>query len=119
SALDQHVIDFLQRRRSVPIAELQEPAPDDAAIRKILTIACRVPDHGRLSPWRFILYRGEKRHEIGKLLAARAEERQGTPLSEAARQKELERFSRAPLVIGVVHRPVRHPSIPDWEKFLS
>lgn len=116
--LNPTVLDFLLRRRSAPIAELREPAPDDTEIRTILTAATRVPDHGRLAPWRFILYRGEMRHRVGEKLAELAQARNG-PLTDVARKKELERFSRAPLVIGIVHRPVHHPTIPDWEKFLS
>lgn len=112
------VIDFLSRRKSAPIGELDYPGPDDEDIRTMLKIASRVPDHGKLAPWRFILYRGDVRHEIGEMIADLAEKRQGN-LSEVARMKERERFSRAPLVIGVVNRPRAHPKIPDWEKFLS
>ena len=116
--VNTHVIDFLSKRKSAPIAELGLPGPTEPEIRTMLAIASRVPDHGKLAPWRFILYRGELRHRIGELLAALAEKRQGG-LSEVARMKELERFSRAPLVMGVVNTPRAHPKIPDWEKFLS
>lgn len=112
------MIDYLLERASAPIRELKEPAPDDAQIRTILTAAIRVPDHGRLAPWRFILYRGQARIDIGEKLAALAEERQG-PLMDDQRQRELTRFSRAPLVIGVVFVPKAHPRIPQWEMFLS
>ncbi|RVA25503.1 nitroreductase, partial [Mesorhizobium sp. M7A.F.Ca.CA.004.11.2.1] len=74
--------------------------------------------HGRLEPWRFILYRGDARVEIGSQLAALAEQREG-PLSEGRRNQELARFSRAPLVIGVVSIPRDNPKIPQWEMFLS
>lgn len=116
--MSKEFLEFLLRRRSAPIAGLREPAPEGEELHRILTAAVRVPDHGRLAPWRFILYRGEARHRVGEMLAELAERRRG-PLAEVARRKELERFSRAPLVIGVVHRPVPHPTIPDWEKFLS
>ena len=84
----------------------------------MLTAAARVPDHGRLAPWRFILYRGDARHRIGEALAELAEKREGE-LPEHRRQQELTRFSRAPLVVGVVSVPRDHPRVPDWEKFLS
>ena len=116
--MNQTVIDFLLSRRSAPISELKEPAPSDGDIRTMLTAASRVPDHGRLAPWRFILYRGEVRHRIGEALAALAERREGE-LPEHRRQQELQRFSRAPLVVGVVSVPREHPRVPDWEKFLS
>ncbi len=112
------IIDFMLARKSAPISELKEPAPSDAEIETMLTIASRVPDHGRLEPWRFILYRGEARHRIGEMLAARAEQRDGS-LTEGRRQQELARFSRAPLVIGVVSVPRENPKIPQWEMFLS
>jgi len=116
--LNQPVIDFLLARRSRPISELKEPGPSDGEIRTMLSAAARVPDHGRLAPWRFILYRGEARHRIGERLAALAEAREG-PLPEHRRQQELARFSRAPLVVGVVSVPREHPRVPQWEMFLS
>jgi nitroreductase len=112
------IIEFMLARSSAPIPELREPAPDDAEIRTMLTIASRVPDHGRLEPWRFIIYRGDARHRIGEQLAELAERREG-PLTEGRRNQELTRFSRAPLVIGVVSSPKENPKIPQWEMFLS
>ena len=75
------IIDFLLNRNSAPIPELRAPAPSDADIETMLRAATRVPDHGRLEPWRFILYRGESRVEIGQKLAELAERREG-PLPE-------------------------------------
>jgi nitroreductase len=112
------IIDFLSTRSSAPIPDLREPAPTEQELETILRIASRVPDHGRLAPWRFILYRGEARHRVGRLLADLAEKREG-PLPEARRQQELSRFSRAPLVIGVISSPKDNPKIPQWEMFLS
>lgn len=116
--MNASVIDFMLARRSAPIAGLKEPAPSDAELATILKVATRVPDHGRLEPWRFILYRGEARLRAGELLAALAETREG-PLPEARREQELTRFSRAPLVIGVVSVPRESRKIPEWEMFLS
>ncbi len=112
------IVDFLLKRSSVPIQELRAPAPDDAEIATMIAAASRVPDHGRLAPWRFILYRGAARVEIGEKLAALAEEREG-PLPENRRNQELARFSRAPLVVGVVSSPKDNPKIPQWEMLLS
>lgn len=112
------VIDFLLARKSAPIAELSEPAPSGDEIATMLRAATRVPDHGRLAPWRFILYRGETRHRIGEMLAQLAVEREG-PLPEARLEKERTRFSRAPLVIGVIHSPKASPAIPQWEMLMS
>jgi len=112
------VLDFLLKRSSAPIQDLRAPAPGDSEIATIIAAASRVPDHGRLAPWRFIVYRGEAREEIGRKLAALAEEREG-PLPENRRNQELARFSRAPLVIGVISSPKENPKIPQWEMFLS
>ena len=113
------IIDFLLTRNSAPIPELKSPAPSDAEIATILTAASRVPDHGRLAPWRFILYRGAAQRKIsGKSSLELAEKREG-PLPEGRRNQELTRFSRAPLVIGVVSSPKENPKIPQWEMFLS
>lgn len=112
------IVDFLLTRNSAPIPELREPAPSDAEIETMLRAATRVPDHGRLEPWRFILYRGDSRIEVGQKLAELAEQREG-PLAEGRRNQELSRFSRAPLVIGVVSSPKDHAKIPQWEMFLS
>jgi nitroreductase len=94
------------------------PGPSDDEIRDILTIAARVPDHGKLAPWRFILYRPESGARIGAWLADRYEALNG-PLSGELREKELTRFTRSPLVVGVVSRAVEHPKIPVWEQQLS
>lgn len=112
------IVEFMLTRKSAPIPELKAPAPSDSEIETMIKIASRVPDHGRLAPWRFILYRGPVRERIGRLLAELAERREG-PLNEARREQEQARFSRAPLVIGVVSSPKDNPKIPQSEMFLS
>jgi Nitroreductase len=112
------VIDFLLSRASPPIHELKAPGPDDKEIELMLRAATRVPDHGKLEPWRFILYRGEAREKAGEALVGLMEALEG-PQPEHRRAKERERFSRAPLVIGVISSPKPHPKIPEWEMFLS
>lgn len=112
------IIAFLLNRASAPIQDLRGPGPGEEDIATMLKVAARVPDHGRLAPWRFILYRGEARHRVGEQLAALAEMREGA-LTEGRRQQELTRFSRAPLVVGVVSSPKENPKIPQWEMFLS
>ena len=116
--MNASIIDFMLARKSAPIHELSEPGPGEDDIATMIRIASRVPDHGRLAPWRFILYRGDARHAIGEKLAELAERREG-PLSDARRDQERTRFSRAPLVIGVVSSPKENPKIPEWEMFLS
>ncbi|WP_295806395.1 nitroreductase [uncultured Nitratireductor sp.] len=112
------VLDFMLARRSTPVKDLAEPAPSQEELESILKAASRVPDHGRLTPWRFILYRGDVRATIGDALAERAVEREGE-LPQARIEQERTRFSRAPLVIGVICVPKESPAIPEWEMFLS
>jgi nitroreductase len=112
------IIDFMLARGSAPIHELKEPGPSDDEIALMLRVATRVPDHGRMEPWRFILYRGKARAEIGDALAELVDQVEG-PQPEGRKQKERERFSRAPLVIGVVSSPKPNAKIPQWEMFLS
>jgi len=110
---------LLATRRSVPIPMMAEPGPSNEQITQILTAASRVPDHGKLAPWRFILFRGEAADAIGSALAARAEAIEGGPLSPSRRSYEEGRFRRAPLVIGVVSTARPHFKIPEWEQVLS
>ncbi|WP_422038253.1 nitroreductase family protein [Roseibium sp.] len=112
------VLDFLRKRRSHPSITMAEPGPSADQIKDLLTIAARVPDHGKLAPWRFILFGAAQGEAVGRRLATIHEQRQG-PLDEDQRQKELTRFTRAPLVIGVVSTAAEHPKIPVWEQQLS
>ncbi|HZS63906.1 MAG TPA: nitroreductase [Xanthobacteraceae bacterium] len=111
-------LDLLKTRRSVKPMELTEPGPTAEEIESILTIASRVPDHGKLVPWRFILFAGESRVRAGDVIAAvfAAKNPQAT-----ADQLTFERnrLARAPLVIAVVSRAAPHVKIPEWEQILS
>lgn len=62
--------DYLATRRTVPAAFLEGPGPDAATLRTMLTMAARVPDHGKLSPWRFIVFDGDARAAAGEAIAA-------------------------------------------------
>ena len=112
------IIEHLRTRRSVPAVNLKEPIPSSEEISTILQIATRVPDHGKLAPWRFIIFQGDSRIEIGRQLLSLLQSR-GEALTEEQQQLELTRLSRAPLVIGVVSRATEHPKIPIWEQQLS
>ena len=89
-----------------------------AEIDTLLTVASRVPDHGKLAPWRFIVFEGEARRSAGEAIAAafRAKYPDARPEHIAA---ERERLMRAPLVIAVVSRAAPHVKIPEWEQVLS
>lgn len=108
----------LASRRSVSIPALAAPAPSGAELDEILRLALRVPDHGKLAPWRLVLIRGAAAGRLGHALTQIAEDREG-PLSDGRRAYELERFTRAPLVITVVSRAAPHFKVPEWEQVLS
>lgn len=111
-------LELLRTRRSFKPFELVEPVPDAGQLDTILTIASRVPDHGKLAPWRFVIFAGEGRMRAGQALATIV--RQDEPdASEARIDAELTRFTRAPLSIMVVSRAGPHVKIPEWEQQLS
>jgi nitroreductase len=111
-------LDLLKTRRSVKPMELTGPPPKAAEIDTMLTIASRVPDHGKLAPWRFIVFEGAAREAAGAVIADvfRAAHADATPDQIAF---ERERLARAPLVIAVVSRAAPHVKIPEWEQELS
>jgi len=111
-------LEFLRKRRSHPSVTMSDPGPSAEQVEDLLTIAARVPDHGKLSPWRFIMFSKGRGEVIGRRLAEIYERRNG-PLDDDQRHKELTRFTRAPLVIGVVSTARTHPKIPEWEQQLS
>jgi nitroreductase len=111
-------LSLLTTRRSVKPVELTGPAPSPAEIDTLLTVASRVPDHGKLTPWRFIVFEGDARHAIGKTIAEafKADRPDATPDQIEFEQN---RLARAPLVIAVVSRAAPHVKIPEWEQVLS
>jgi nitroreductase len=107
--------EFLLTRRSVTLPFLAEPGPDAKDLETILTIGTRVSDHGKLAPWRLIIFAGPMRGRAGERLAELALARQ--PDLEAKRlDEERNRFLPAPLTIGVVSTAVEHPKIPLIEQ---
>ncbi|MEI2383989.1 nitroreductase [Breoghania sp. JC706] len=111
-------LSLLTTRRTIPAIALGDPGPDADQIRTLLSIAVRVPDHGKLTPWRFVLFEGEARKAAGeKLLALKLSEDPG--LDDQRQEQERTRFSRAPLVIAVVSTAAPHFKIPEWEQQMS
>jgi len=111
-------IELLRTRRSAPPAALCGPGPSAHEIDALLEIAARVPDHGKLAPWRFIVFAGEARERAGEIIAevyAGLHAEADAPRIEAERM----RLSHAPLVVAVVSRAAPHAKIPEWEQVLS
>jgi nitroreductase len=105
-------LELLALRRSTKVIHLAEPGPDAGQLDALLRLAVRVPDHGKLGPWRFVVIEGEARARAGKKLAA---------LQDDAQSKDAARitFTRAPLCVMVVSTAASHPKIPEWEQVLS
>ncbi len=113
-----NTIDFLLSRRSVLARMMDGPAPADDDLRRIMEAGMRVPDHGRLAPWSFIVIRGEAREKLGETLAEAFLKNNPDAIEEQV-EIERERLTRAPVVIAVVSKVVREHKIPEWEQILS
>lgn len=112
-------LDLLQSRHSVPALQLGEPGPDPQQLQTLLTLAMRVPDHGKLMPWRYVLLEGEARRELGRRLARMHLQRQ-PDLPERKQRKDEERYEHAPVVVTVIASlQPEHPKIPRQEQLLS
>jgi nitroreductase len=110
--------DYLLTRRSVGVGFLKDPGPSPEELELILTIGTRVPDHGKLNPWRLIVIEGEARAKAGARLAEIAA-RQHPEYDAAALEVERNRFFPAPVTIGVISTARHHPKIPEWEQVMS
>jgi len=110
--------DYLTTRRSDLAMTLVDPAPDADQIKTMITLAARVPDHGKLCPWRFIEYPHTARQALAEVLTALSD-READATRKESRAKEITRFQSAPLVIGVISRTSKHPKVPEWEQVLS
>ena len=108
----------LDARRSVPSRLLGEPGPSRERLLRMLASAVRVPDHGKLTPWRFVRITGDVRLQLGELLATRALERDADAPA-AAVEKDRLRFSFAPTIVAVVARPVEGHKVPVSEQLSS
>ena|SRR5678815_3153989 len=112
-------LDFLEGRRSQPSRLLGEPGPTPEQLDRLLTAAIRVPDHGKLTPWRLLLIRGAQRVRLGEALSE-IHVRIDPGVPPAVVQKDLERFNFAPLIVAVIARvETDHPKVPAQEQVLS
>jgi nitroreductase len=111
-------LQLLKTRRSVKPMELKAPGPSAAELDTLLTVASRVPDHGKLTPWRFLVFADEQRERAGELIAATFRAKRPDATAEQI-AFERTRLARAPLVVAVVSRAGPHVKIPEWEQVLS
>lgn len=114
----QSVIDALLSRRSVTAKDMVEPGPNAEQLDIILQAGHRVPDHGKIGPWRFIIFEGEARGKFGQKLAS-IYHAEITDAKQKLLDFEAERFNRAPTVVAVISAPIDHPKVPLWEQELA
>ena len=112
-------LDFLYQRSSVAARNLVAPGPDDAQLEALLNAALRVPDHGRQTPWRLLLLRGQQRPQLAEALAS-LHQRLEPDAPPAVFDKDRERFDGAPLIVVVIaNRREQRPTVPVQEHLLS
>lgn len=111
-------LELLLTRRSVKAIDMIEPGPDAAALETIIRCGIRVPDHGKLGPWRILRFTGDRRRAFGEVLA---EAWQAAHPDDPSERVDLERakLARAPVVLAVVSRVTPDHKIPEWEQQLS
>ena len=115
SAATPSMVDRLATRRSPSPDLLTGPGPSREEIDQILSIAVRVPDHGRLTPWRLIAIAGDAKEHLYDKLMALAEAREDAPKARVT----LKKLAGAPLLVAVVSAPIAGHKVPEWEQVLS
>lgn len=111
-------LDLLRSRNSTRAQDLGLPAPTGEQLNAMLEIAARVPDHGMLKPWRFIVHPRETRAALVDKLTENF--CGGNPNASAQEiDKQRLRFGESPLIVTVVSKAAPHPKIPEIEQLLS
>ncbi|MBP6688882.1 MAG: nitroreductase [Hyphomonadaceae bacterium] len=110
-------LSLLARRRSLKLMHLTAPAPSGDELDALINLAARVPDHGKLGPWRFVVIDGDARDRAGDLLEQVIHNDEG--VDDARREFVRGWFKRAPACVMVVSSPRPSPKVPEWEQVLS
>lgn len=113
---DPAALDFLRTRRSRPVRLLSAPVPDRDQLAELLTIAARVPDHGRLEPWRFVVLAQPALRRLADAVADYATA-QGMAPEVAAKARS--QYDESPLTVAVIGCPRPPDRIPAIEQILS
>jgi nitroreductase len=111
-------LSLLETRRSAKPRELTGPGPSPAEMERILTIAARIPDHGKLHPWRFVTVAEDQRDAFeGVLAEALAKENPGAGKAHFEKERDFAHYAGQLLVL--ISAPVEGHKIPVWEQQLS
>lgn len=109
------VLDFLATRRSHPPKLLSAPGPNRTEIAQLLSLAARVPDHGKLEPWRFIVL---ERAALDRLAPVLRTALLAAGSDTATTEKAVTALA-SPVIVAVVFSPKPSDKVPEWEQFLS
>ena len=112
---DPATLSFLRNRRSHPPKMLSGPPPTRDELMALLELAARVPDHGKLEPWRFVVLERATLDRLAPILAQQVADQGG---DAAAVEKARSAFG-SPVIVAVVSSPVDSPKVPEWEQVLS
>ncbi|MFV0575696.1 MAG: NAD(P)H nitroreductase [Vibrio sp.] len=107
-------LELLLQRRSIP--NLTEPAPEGKVLENIIKAGLRAPDHGNLTPWRFVIAQGEGLRKLSDILVHAA---QSNECEDAVIDKLKKAPFRAPMVITVIAKVKPHEKVPAFEQYLS
>lgn len=109
---------LLETRRSAKPRDLVGPGPSAAELQRMLAIAARVPDHGKLAPWRFVIVGTDQRDRLAEVLHHALDKHD--PGASPAHHKKEEEFARqAPALVLLMSAPIEGHKIPVWEQQLS
>jgi nitroreductase len=109
---------LLATRRSGKPRDMAAPGPDEAQMRRILEVAIRTPDHGKLAPWRFVIVRADQRTAFAAML--RDAYMETKPAAGRLELEAIEQFAhQAPSLVVAMSKPAHASHIPIWEQELS
>ncbi|WP_374294956.1 nitroreductase [Sphingomonas sp.] len=109
---------FLATRRSAKPRDLVGPGPDAADLARMLEIAARTPDHGKLAPWRFVIVRDDQRARLSQVITTAYQAER--PQASASEIAALDQFAhQAPALVVLLSAPRPDSHIPMWEQELS
>jgi nitroreductase len=109
---------LLQKRSSTSSRLLRAPGPTSEQLTSMLTLAMRVPDHGKLTPWRFVVIQGSARQRLADALVARRKAIEPEVGAEAL-EKDAGRFLHAPVIVAVIGIRTPNHKIPELEQAAS
>ena len=113
------LLSYLATRRSCRPRDLVEPGPDPAQLRRILEIAARSPDHGKLAPWRFVHIARARRAAFAEMLDSAYRSGRAEPPGRLEIEAVQRFATQAPELVVLISAPVEGGKIPVWEQELS